>query len=100
MHVKARQDNIASFDKLSQKAQLNCTCNHATKKRIAVSKMEGAILGRLFPLEPIGIFINGKKMKSKTGNQIQFWAHQQLARTFYQDQKILSHTQFDSIDRN
>ncbi len=37
-------------------------------------------------------------MTSKTGSHIQFWAHYQLARKFYRDQKILSHHQFDEVD--
>jgi hypothetical protein len=51
----------------------------------------------MFPLEPIGIFVDGQKMMSKTGSQIRFWAHHQLAQEFYQDQKILSHLQFDAL---
>ena len=33
-----------------------------------------------------------------TGGSIQYWAHHQLARNYYQEQKILSHDQFDAID--
>jgi hypothetical protein len=32
LHIKAHQDDNESFDKLSQKAQLNCICNHAAKQ--------------------------------------------------------------------
>jgi hypothetical protein len=31
-HIKAHQDDNASFKKLSRKAQLNCICNHAAKQ--------------------------------------------------------------------
>jgi hypothetical protein len=98
MHVKAHQDNNVTFDKLSWKAQLNCICNHTAKQRITIDGMEGAVSGQMLPLEPIGLFVNGKKMTSKTGNQIQFGAHHQLAWRFYQDQKILSLAQYNSID--
>jgi hypothetical protein len=60
-HIKAHQDDNASFDKLSQKAQLNCICNHAAKQRITADGMEGAMPGWMFPLEPIGLFVRGKK---------------------------------------
>jgi hypothetical protein len=66
-HIKAYQDDSKSFDKLSQKAQLNCTCNHAAKQRIAVDGTEGATPGRMFPLEPISVFVKGEKMTSETG---------------------------------
>ncbi len=37
-------------------------------------------------------------MTSDTGGSIQYWAHHQLARNYYQEHKILSHDQFDAID--
>jgi hypothetical protein len=83
---------------LSQKAQLNCICDHAAKKKITINGLEGPVLGRIIPLESIGLFVNGEKMTSETGSHIQFWAHRQLARDFFHDQKILSHAQFDAID--
>ncbi len=98
LHVKAHQDDNVSFDKLSQKAQLNCICNHTAKQRIMMDRTEGAIPGQMFPLEPIGLFVRGKKMTSNTGGQICFWAKHQLARTFYNNWKILCHEQFDSVD--
>ena len=52
----------------------------------------------MFPLEPIGLFVQGKKMTSKTGGRICFWAQHQLAQMFYHNQKILSHDQFNSVD--
>ncbi len=32
LHIKAHQDDNASFNKLSRKAQLNCICDHAAKQ--------------------------------------------------------------------
>jgi hypothetical protein len=52
----------------------------------------------MFPLEPIGLFVDGKKMTLETGNQIQFGAHHQLACEFYRNQNILSLVQFDALD--
>ena len=97
-HIKVHQDNNTTSAQLSRKAQLNCICNHAAKHRIAIDRAEGPVLPRMFPLEPIGLFIDGKKMILETGSQIRFWAHHQLAQEFYRDQKILSHLQFDSVD--
>jgi hypothetical protein len=69
-HVKAHQDNMVSFKKLSRKLQLNCICDHKAKKRIAADGINGAVSGRMFPMEPIGLFIRGEKITSKTGGQI------------------------------
>jgi hypothetical protein len=79
LHIKAHQDSNKSFAQLSRKAQLNCICNHAAKQRIMINGMEGPALSRMFPLEPIGLFINREKMTSDTGSHISFWAHYQLA---------------------
>jgi hypothetical protein len=97
-HIKAHQDNNKTFVQLSRKAQLNCICDHAAKQRIAINGAAGPASSCMFPLKPIGFFVNGKKMTSKTGSHIQFWAHYQLAREFYRDQKILSHHQFNKVD--
>jgi hypothetical protein len=37
-------------------------------------------------------------MTSETGGRIHFWTQYQLARTFYNNWKILCHEQFDSVD--
>jgi hypothetical protein len=49
-------------------------------------------------LEPMGLFMGNKKMTSNTGEDIRFWAHQQLAKTFYNTHKILTPTQFECVN--
>ncbi len=72
-HIKAHQDDQESFSKLSRKAQLNCG-------------MEAVTPCRMFPLEPIGLFVRGQKMTSETGDHIRYWAHHQLAQQYYSNQ--------------
>ncbi len=86
-HIKAHQDDNKSFAQLSRKAQLNCICDHAAKQRIAIDGAAESASSRMFPLEPIGIFVGGEKMTLETGGKIRFWAHHQLAREYYIDQK-------------
>jgi hypothetical protein len=97
-YVKVHQDDSVSFVNLSQKAQLNCICNHTAKQRIAIGRLDSPAPGRMFPLKPIGMFVNGEKMTSDTGEQLRFWAHHQLVRSYYYSQGILSHEQFDDIN--
>jgi hypothetical protein len=52
----------------------------------------------MFPIEPIGMFIQGGKLTSNTGKLLWFWAHRQLARTYYHSKGIISHNQFDKTD--
>jgi hypothetical protein len=96
--VKAHQDDNASFSKLSRNAQLNCICDHAAKTRIFIDGIEKKTECRLFPLESVGVFVDNQKMTSDTEEYIQFWAHRQLARQYFHDQKILSTEQFDQVD--
>ncbi len=98
LHVKAHQDNKDLFAKLSRKAQLNCICNHDAKARISADGMEAMASCKMFPLEPVGLFVGGQKMMSDTGNHIRFWAHHRLARDYYWDHNILSNEQFDQVD--
>jgi hypothetical protein len=52
----------------------------------------------MFPLEPIGMFIQGEKLTSDTGKLLRFWAHRQLARTYYHSKGIILHDQFDETN--
>ena len=97
-HIKAHQDDHTSFKNLDRKAQLNCICDHAAKFRIATDGQDQSTPGRLFPLEMVGVYVQGEKMTSNTGGSIQYWAHHQLARNYNQMENILSHKQFDAID--
>ncbi len=97
-HVKAHQDELVSFANLSQKTQLNCICNHTAKQQIALDGLDSPAPGRMFPLEPIVFFVKGKKMTSDAGEQQQFRAHHQLTQSYYSNQGIISHAQYDEID--
>jgi hypothetical protein len=97
-HVKAHQDDKDSFSKLSRNAQLNCICDHAAKMRMAGDGIEAMTPCRMFPLEPIGLFVGGQKMTLETGDHIRFWAHRRLAWEYYRDHKILSPDQYNQVD--
>jgi hypothetical protein len=98
LHIKDHQNDNVSFKKLSRKAQLNCKCDHAAKQRIATDGTDGAKSSGMFPLEPVGLFIGDEKTTSDTGDQIRFWALRQFAKKFFNNCKILLHSQFESID--
>jgi hypothetical protein len=98
LHIKAHQDDQKLFSKLSRKAQLNCICDHAAKQRIAADGLNNTTTCRMFPLEPISLFIGGQKMTSETGEHICFWAHLQLARKYYSNHKLLPFEKFNLVD--
>ncbi len=84
--MKAHQDDNVAFDKLSRKLQLNCICNHLAKQHISNLAQQQQRNNSLFPLEPIGVFIEGAKLSSDTGQLIQF-----------QQKKIVSGNGFDKV---
>ena len=97
-HIRAHQDDATSFKQLSRKAQLNCICDHTAKQRIALDGTGSETPERMFPLEPIGMFVQGVKLTSDTGDTLRFRAHRQLARTYYHSKGIILRDQFDAID--
>jgi hypothetical protein len=88
-HVKVHQDDSVSSANQSQKTQLNCICNHTAKQQIAINRLDSPALGRMFLLESIGMFVKGEKMTSDTGEQLRFWAHRQLVRSYYYSSMML-----------
>ncbi len=80
---------------LSWKAQLNCMCDHAAVVSISADGLEAKASGKMFPLEPVGIFVEDQKMTSDTGDHIRFWAHKKITRKYFEEHKILTPEQFD-----
>jgi len=70
MHIKAHQDSHISFKNLDRKVQLNCICDHAAKFRIATDGQDRPAPGELFPLETVGVYVQGEKVTSDTGGSI------------------------------
>ena len=97
-YVKAHQDNKTAFCTLSWKAQLNCMCDHMAKVRILADRLEANASGKMFPIEPVGIFVGDQKMTSDTGDHTRFWAHKKIARKYFKEHKILTPEQFNQVD--
>jgi hypothetical protein len=52
---------------------------------------------KAFPLESISIFMDKNKLTSDKGDKLRFWAHKQIAKTYFYEAKILFE-EFDLID--
>jgi hypothetical protein len=97
-HVRAHQDNNTSYENLCRPAQLNCHMDYLAKKAIWDANPgddEGNIS---FPLEPVCVFLGKKKLTSEKDIALRFWAHRSLAKINFQDRKILSNQEFDTVD--
>jgi hypothetical protein len=70
-HVEAHQDDKVRWEELSHEAQLIAACNACVKAMIQKQDITDLPQQKPFPLEPICMFVEGKKMTSDTGPHIQ-----------------------------
>jgi hypothetical protein len=67
-HVEAHQDDKVKWEELSHDAQLNAACNAGAKAMIQKQDITDLPQQEAFPLEPICMFVQGKKMTSDQGH--------------------------------
>jgi hypothetical protein len=96
-HVKSHQDDATAWEHLPRPAQLNCGCDHEAKRTITDSNLERLPPQRTFPLEPITLFVGGKKITTDSGSELRFAAQLVEAREVFSERKILSGEAFDQV---
>ncbi len=73
-HGEAHQDDKMKWEELSHEAQSKATCNAGAKVMIRKQDITDLPQREAFPLEPVCMFVEGKKMTSDTGPHIQYAA--------------------------
>ncbi len=68
--MAAHQDDHTQWEDLTQAAQLNSACNSGAKAILCSQDVTNLPPQEAFPLEPISMFVKGKKMTSDTGAHI------------------------------
>ncbi len=71
-HVEAHQDDKVKWEELSHEAQLNAACDAGAKAVIQKQDITDLPPQKSFPLEPICMFVDGKKITSDTGSHIRY----------------------------
>ncbi len=97
-HVAAHQDNHTWWEDLTQEAQLNSACDAVAKTILCSQDVINFPPQEAFPLKPICMFIEGKKMTSDTGAHIQYAAGRHVARSFFHETGRMSPDAFDEVD--
>jgi hypothetical protein len=97
-HVKAHQDDKLDWEALKHEEQLNCGCDHAAKRCIKETVINGLPKQQAFPLEPLALFVNDQKITTESGPSIRFEAQRQEARRVFEERKVLLPHQFDLVD--
>ena len=99
-HVKAHQDDNVPFRLLSLDAKLNFECDlrakHAVQQAIADDASFSTTIYSL-PLEQASVFFDGSKQTSDIAKELRYQIGRRNARQFYQDEKIMDNSTFDSI---
>ena len=97
LHVDAHQDEDKEWEEMERPGQLNTICDAGAKNKIYKVEDDSALKQVIFPLEPMCIFVNGKKMTSDTGPELRYAAHRVLAKDFFHEYKILFRNQFEEV---
>ncbi len=79
-------------------AQLNAACDAGAKAMPRSQDITDLPRQESFPLEPIRMFVDGKKMTSDTGAHIWYTAGCQVARSFFHQTSRLFTEAFNKVD--
>ena len=90
MHVAAHQDEHTHWDDMTRPAQLNLTCDTGAKVILHAQDATDLPIQETFPLKPIPMFVEGKKMTSDTGGHIRYAAGCQVAWSFFHESDRMS----------
>ena len=93
-----RTQNDKKWEELSREGQLNAVCNAGAKAMIQRQDITDLPEQEAFPLKPICMFVEGKKMMSDTGLHVQYLAGQQVARSFFHETLRMFTDAFDEVD--
>jgi hypothetical protein len=86
------------WQELSCEVQLNAVCNAGAKAVIRRQDITDLPQQEAFLLEPICMFVEGKKMTSDTGPYIRYVAGQQEARLFFQETSRMFTDAINKVD--
>jgi len=95
--VEAHQDDKVKWEELSCEVQLNAACDFGAKTMIRKQDITNLPLQKPFPLEPICMFVEGKKMTSDMGSHIRYAAGLQIARSFFHQTSCMLTNAFDEV---
>jgi hypothetical protein len=87
------------WEELSPEAQLNAaSCDSGAKTMIWKHDITDLPPQQPFPLEPICMFVDGKKMTSDMGSHIRYAAGLQIAHSFFHETSHIFIDAFDEVD--
>ncbi len=98
LHIQAHQDDKVAYQDLSQPSQLNCSMDFYAKKTLWDLQPMHLPAQQPFPLEPVCIFTDARKISLDTCHLLRFLAHSKLVRDKFHQMDILYSQVFDLVD--
>ena len=95
--MEAHQDEKVNWEELSREAQLNAACDSGAKTMIWKQDITDLPPQKPFPLEPVCMFVEGKKMTSDTRLHIRYAAGLQIVRSFFHETSRIFTDAFDEV---
>lgn len=70
------------------------------KAKAAIRKLHADSIPpqREFPMEPLAIYAGKDKITTESGSFIRFWAHRQLAKSYFAGKQVLDPAAFEQVD--
>ena len=96
--MAAHQDSHTRWEDLTRAIQLNLACEARAKAILCSQDVANLPPQEAFPLEPICMFVEGKKMTSDTGAHIRYAARRQVTRSFLHQKSRMFTDAFDEVD--
>jgi hypothetical protein len=92
IHVEAHQDDCTQWVDLTRAAQLNAACDAGAKAMLHSQDVTDLPRQEAFPLEPVCMFVEGRKITSDKGAHIRYVAGIRLHVHFFTGQPECSQT--------
>ena len=96
--MAAHQEDHTRWENLTRVAQLNLACDAGAKAIIRSTDVTNPPPQKAFPLEPICMFVEGKKMTLDTGAHIRYAAGRRIAQSFFHQTSRMFTDAFDEVD--
>ena len=97
-HVAVHQDDHTWWEDLIRAAQLNLACDTRVKAILCSQDVTKLPPQEAFPLKPICMFVEGKKMTLDTGAHIQYAAGCQIAWSFFHQTSRMFTDAFNEVN--
>ena len=97
MHIKAHKDNPARYNVLERPSQLEYLCNRMVKGVVWGLAGEEYPNQKMFPLDPLAMFIGEDKLTTDMSGESRFWVKKQIVKTVFDKLRLMLSEKFHEV---